>query len=74
MDEAYADEGTLLPKDCFAIVLTRDGECSMCVPKMGDKDVMPDSWVAATMVGIKFMRDHEWVQDLIDEFGEARNS
>ena len=73
MDEAYDDTGNMLPKDSFAIIIARDGECTMAVPKMPSDAVVPDVWLAATMAGIKFMRDSEWVQELIEEFGEARN-
>jgi hypothetical protein len=74
MDDAYTDTGTLLPPDSFAIVIARDGECQLCVPKMGDDELMPEPWLAATMAGIKFMRDPQWVADLVEEFSEARDS
>ena len=72
MDEAYDDTGNMIPKDSFAILIARDGECTLAVPKMGGKELMPNAWLAATMVGIKFMKDPEWVQEMIDEFENAK--
>lgn len=74
LDEAYTDYGTVLPPDTFAIVLHRDGECHMCIPKLDDSEKMPDVWVAATMVGIKFMHDREWVDELVQEFSSKRDN
>lgn len=68
MDEAYTDTGTIIPPDHFAIIVARDGECRILVPKGGPEDNIPEPWLAATMVGIKFMKDPEWVQELVDEF------
>lgn len=76
MDEEYTDTGTIVPPDHFAIIIARDGETQMLVPKAlaeGNEEV-PIPWVAGSMAAIKFMRDPEWVEEMAEEFMSRRKS
>lgn len=67
--EAHGEDVAILPKGCFAIIIHPDGAVEMAIPKL--EGVMPQPFLAATMVGLKFMREPKWVQELVDEFVDA---
>jgi hypothetical protein len=74
MDDAYSDQSVVVPRGAFAIFVWPDGHCEFVVPEFEDKSKVPDPFLAATMVAIKFLRDSEWVKELANEFKDAKRS
>lgn len=68
IEHPYSEDVTIVPPDCMAVIVARDGETQFCVPKGEGSDLMPEPWLALTEVAMRFMGDPEWVAEMIDEF------
>ena len=67
MQESHSDHGTVVQPNEAALIVTAEGELTMCMPEYADDDEVPFPVMVLTAVWLKMKDDNQWGLELAEE-------